>query len=104
MLLLKQFITWINWPEIDLYAKSEYSWHSLFRNWNNQISGLVELILHSQLCPFFVSYKNICFSQTLKNYNSRCVEFFSCQSSSFDLEIYLSSTVTDKRRHFVYAI
>ena len=29
---------------------------------------------------------------------------FVCQKSSFDLEIYLSSTVTDKQRQFVEVI
>ena len=34
-------------------------------------TGLVELILKSQLCPSFISYKNICLSGTLKNCHSR---------------------------------
>ena len=57
----------------------EYSKHSLSRNWNNRIFGLVELILKSQLCPFFISYKYICLSRTWKNCNSQYVKFFSAK-------------------------
>ena len=59
-------------------SKYNYSRHSS-PNRNNQISGLVESILKSQLCPFFISYKNISLTRTRKNCNSRYVDFFSAK-------------------------
>ena len=92
-----------NWPylypKLLIYFEIIYSRH-LSRNQNNRISGLVKLILKSQLSPFFISYKNICLSRTWKNCNSRYVELFFCPSSSFDLEIYLSN----KQRQYVKLI
>ena len=80
----------------------KYSRHSS-RNRNNQISGYVQLILKSQLCPFFISYKIFVEVELGEIAIPDMSSFFFCQSSSFDLEIYLSNTVNDKQRQFVEA-